>query len=53
MPCAPRPAKKRDRTLIVARDNAHYGITDRCYVTNVSKATVLDADKLAVITASA
>jgi len=32
---------------IVARENAAYGIADRRHVTNKSKPTVLDADKLA------
>ena len=33
----------------MARENAAYGISDRRHVTNESKATVLDADKLAKV----
>jgi len=40
-------AEKIDKQNIVARDNAAYGIAERVHVTNVSKAKVLDADKLA------
>jgi integrase len=40
-------AEKIDKQNIVARDNAAYGIAERRHVTNVSKATELDADKLA------
>jgi integrase len=42
-------AEKIDKQNIVARDNATYGIADRRYVTNVSRAHELDADKLAAI----
>ncbi len=40
-------AEKIDKQNIVARDNAADGIADRRHVTNESKATVLDGDKLA------
>jgi integrase len=43
-------AEKIDKQNIVARENADYGIAERRYVTNVSKAHTLDADKLAAIT---
>jgi site-specific recombinase XerC len=43
-------AEKIDKQNIVARDNAAYGIADRRHVTNESKATVLDGDKLAKVT---
>ncbi len=42
-------AEKINKQNIVARDNAAYGIADRRYVTNVSKAHELDADKLAAV----
>lgn len=42
-------AEKIDKQNIVARENAAYGIADRRHVTNESKATVLDADKLAKV----
>lgn len=42
-------AEKIDKQNIVARDNAAYGIAERRYVTNVSKAHALDADKLAAV----
>ncbi len=42
-------AEKIDKQNIVARDNAAYGITERRFVTNISKAHALDADKLAVV----
>jgi len=42
-------AEKIDKQNIVARDNAAYGIAERRYVTNVSKAHTLDADKLAAV----
>ena len=42
-------AEKIDKQNIVARDNAAYGIAERRYVTNISKAHGLDADKLAAI----
>ena len=42
-------AEKIDKQNIVARDNAAYGIADRRHVTNDSKATVLEADKLAKV----
>jgi integrase len=42
-------SEKIDKRNIVARDNAAYGIAERCYVTNVSKAHELDADKLAAV----
>jgi site-specific recombinase XerC len=42
-------AEKIDKQNIVARDNAAYGIADRRYVTNVSKAHELDADKLVAV----
>lgn len=42
-------AEKIDKQNIGARENADYGIAERRYVTNVSKAHALDADKLAAI----
>jgi integrase len=42
-------AEKIDKQNIVARENATYGIADRRHVTNTSKATALDADKLAKV----
>jgi len=42
-------AEKIDKQNIVARDNAAYGITERRYVTNISKAHELDANKLAAV----
>ena len=42
-------AEKIDKQNIVARDNAAYGIAERRYVTNISKAHELDADKLATV----
>ena len=42
-------AQKVGRQSIVARDNAVYGIGNRVYVTNVSKAMDLDRTKLASI----
>ena len=42
-------AEKIDKQNIVARDNTAYGIAERRYVTNVSKAHGLDADKLAAV----
>ena len=42
-------AEKIDKQNVVARENAAYGIADRRHVTNESKATVLDADKLAKV----
>ena len=43
-------AEKIGKRSIIANENAQYGIEERRYVTNVSKAKVLDADKLAAIT---
>jgi len=40
-------AEKIGKQNVVARDNAHYGIADRQYVTNVSKARELTAVDLA------
>ena len=42
-------AEKVGRTWVLARDNAHYGIPDRQYVTNVSKARPLNPDALAKV----
>lgn len=42
-------AEKIDKQNIVARENAAYGIAERRYVTNTSKAHELDADKLAAV----
>jgi len=42
-------AEKIAKQNIVARDNAAYGIAERRYVTNVSKAHKLDAEKLAAV----
>ena len=43
-------AKKIGKPRIVAKSNAHYGIGPRQYVTNTSKARILDIDKLNKIT---
>ena len=40
-------AEKVAKQNVIARDNAHYGIPDRVYVTNVSKARELTAAELA------
>jgi hypothetical protein len=40
-------AEKVGRPWVLARDNAHYGIPDRQYVTNISKARLLNPDALA------
>lgn len=40
-------AEKVDKQNVIARNNDAYGIAHRVHVTNVSKAQVLDADKLA------
>ena len=40
-------AEKVGKQNVIARDNAHYGIPDRVYVTNVSKARELTAAELA------
>ena len=42
-------AEKIDKQNIVVRENAAYGIAERRYVTNVSRANELDAGKLAAI----
>ncbi len=42
-------AEKIDKRNIVFRDNAAYGIAERRYVTNVSKAHELDAERLAAV----
>src|SRR5438552_15200315 len=42
-------AEKIGKENIIARTNAAYGIPDRVYVTNISKAKELDMDKLANI----
>jgi integrase len=42
-------AEKIDKQNIVARENSAYGIADRRYVTNKSKATALDGEKLAKV----
>jgi len=42
-------AEKIDKQNIVARENAAYGIADRRHVTNETKATALDANKLAKV----
>ena len=42
-------AEKIDKQNIVARENADYGIAARRYVSNVSKAHELDANKLAAV----
>jgi site-specific recombinase XerC len=39
-------AEKTDKKNILARTNKAHGIGNRVHVTNVSKATILDADKL-------
>jgi len=39
-------AEKTDKRNLLARKNNTYGIANRVHVTNVSKATILDADKL-------
>ena len=43
-------AEKTCKADIIARSNDAYGIPDRVFVTNVSKATELDLDRLARIT---
>ena len=43
-------AEKTGKADIIARSNEAYGIPDRVFVTNVSKATELDLDRLARIT---
>ena len=43
-------AEKNRTPKIIAPSNDAYGIADRVYVTNVSKATLLDLDRLARIT---
>jgi hypothetical protein len=40
-------SEKVGKQNVIARDNAHYGIPDRVYVTNVSKARELTAAELA------
>jgi site-specific recombinase XerC len=42
-------AEKTGKSRIIERSNKSYGIQDRVYVTNVSKATTLDRDRLARI----
>jgi integrase len=42
-------AEKIDKQNIVARDNAAYDIAERQFVTNVSKAWQLDAERLAAV----
>ena len=42
-------AEKIDKRNIVARDNTAYGFAERRYVTNVSKAHELDAERLAAV----
>ena len=42
-------AEKIDKQNIVARENADYGIAERSYVSNESRAQELDADKLAKV----
>jgi hypothetical protein len=43
-------AEKINKPSIIAKDNDHYGIGRRIYVTNISKAKVLDRQKLDSIT---
>ncbi|MRV75716.1 integrase [Duganella sp. FT92W] len=43
-------AEKVGKDNVIARSNAAYGIAERMFVTNVSKAKVLDADMLARVT---
>jgi integrase len=43
-------AEKVGKDNVIARSNAAYGIAERVFVTNVSKAKVLDADMLARVT---
>ena len=42
-------AEKVNRLSVVANDNGHYGIEERIYVTNISKAQELDLQKLDAI----
>ena len=42
-------AEKVGRTWVLARDNTHYGIPHRQYVTRVSKARTLNSDALAKV----
>jgi integrase len=43
-------AEKVGKESVIARSNAAYGIAERVFVTNVSKAKVVDADMLARVT---
>ncbi len=43
-------AEKINKPSIIAKDNSHYGIGRRTYVTNISKACDLDTEKLEKIT---
>lgn len=42
-------AKKIDKQNVIARDNKAYGIAERVYITNQTKAVQLEAEKLAKI----
>lgn len=42
-------AEKVNKASVIARDNAHYGIDNRVYVTNQSKALQVSAEQLAKI----
>lgn len=42
-------AEKISKPAIIARDNSHYGISDRVMVSNIDKSRILETDKLALI----
>ena len=49
MSCLRWWAQKINRASVIARSNRHYGIPDRTYVTNNSKAVIVDDESLANI----
>lgn len=50
MSCLRWLAEKLNKPSLIAKDNSHYGIERRTYVTNLSKASYLDIEKLKKIT---
>jgi len=50
MSCLRWVAEKLNKPSLIAKNNSHYGIGRRTYVTNVSKACELDIEKLEKIT---
>ncbi|HEY9277224.1 MAG TPA: phage integrase N-terminal domain-containing protein [Methylotenera sp.] len=52
MSCLRWVAEKLNKPSLIAKDNSHYGIDRRTYVTNISKACDLDLEKLEKITDS-